>query len=262
MSVTETAELANGSISYRLRGEGPLLVLLSTIAGTWARQLPVLSRHFTVLTYDLRGFGRSPSATGFPTNEEHADDLAALLSLLGSSQAGVLGLSQGGMIGQYFAIRHPDRLSRLGLVATHARARNSTKLFLQMLIGFLERDDLPNFWEVLKAFLFSADNAETVLRREATLRAAIFDQYTSASLHNIYDQVLVHDSTPWLGRIRCPTLVVAGEEDMLYGPPIASEIAGLIPGSRLSLLPAAHVPPVEIPRLFNELAIEFFGDTA
>jgi 3-oxoadipate enol-lactonase len=48
---------------------------------------------------------------------------------------------------------------------------------------------------------------------------------------------------------------------MLYGPPIASEIAGLIPGSRLSLLPAAHVPPVEIPRLFNELAIEFFGDT-
>jgi 3-oxoadipate enol-lactonase len=224
------------------------------------RQFPALARHFTVLTYDFRGFGSSPSATGFPTNEEHADDLAALTKALGFPRVSVVGLSQGGMVAQHFAVRHPDRLAGLGLVATHAKAENSTKLFLQMLIGFLERDDLPNFWEVLKAFLFSAENAETVLRREAALRQAIFNQYTTQSLRNIYDAVMVHDSTPWLRHINCPTLIVAGQEDMLYGPPIASQIASRLPGAKLELLPAAHVPPVETPKLFNDLVVDFFGN--
>lgn len=258
-AIKGTVELGNGEIRYRLAGEGPVLVLLSTIAGTWVRQLPALSKEFTVLSYDVRGYGQSPSAAGYPSNEEHADDLAELTEKLGFPRVSVVGLSQGGMIAQHFAVRHPGRLNGLGLVATHAKARNSTKLFLQMLIGFLERDDLQNFWEVLKAFLFSADNAERVLAREAALRESIFNQYTTESLHVIYDQVMLHDSTPWLGDIRSPTLVVAGQEDMLYGPPIASEIASLVPGARLELLPAAHVPPVETPRLFNDLIVDFFG---
>jgi 3-oxoadipate enol-lactonase len=258
----DTVRLRDGSIRYRIRGDGPPLALLSTLSGTWMRQFPLLAKHFTVLTYDFRGFGASPSATGFPTNEEHADDLATLTETLGFPRVSVVGLSQGGMVAQYFAVRHPDRLAGLGLVATHAKAKDSTKLFLEMLIGFLERDDLPNFWEVLKAFLFSAENAEIVLRREGALREAIFNQYTTESLHSIYKQVMLHDSTPWLGDIRCPTLVVAGQEDMLYGAPIASEISSRIPGARLQLLPAAHVPPVETPRLFNDLVVEFFGQLA
>lgn len=249
-------------IDYQIRGEGPPVVLLSTLSGTWIRQFPVLAKHFTVITYDMRGFGSSPSSSGFPSNQEHADDLAALLDTLNLDQAIVVGLSHGGLVGQHFAVRHPDRLAGLALVATFAKARKSTLLFLKMLYGFLERDDLDNFWQVLKTFLFSAGGYEYLVRREAALRAAMFNQYTAASLRSIYGQALEHDILDAdLSGVRCPALVVGGEEDMLFPPSLTRELASLISGVRTELLPAAHVPPVEAPRQFNELLIEFFGQS-
>lgn len=258
--MTSTVDVKDGSISYKLQGEGPLLVLVSTLSGIWMRQLPVLKKDFTILTYDMRGFGGSPSTTGFPSNEEHADDLALLLDALGFAKATVVGLSHGGLVSQHFAARHPDRLASLALVSTFLKARNATQLFLKMLYGFLERDDLENFWEVLKSFLFSAAGSELLLRRETALRRAMFDQYTTASLRSIYGQAIEHDGlAAGLGEVRCPTLVIGGQEDMLFPPPLTRELAGLLPGARLELLPAAHVPPVEAARRFNGLMIEFFG---
>ncbi|MDI2132420.1 alpha/beta fold hydrolase [Yinghuangia seranimata] len=257
----DTVELKDGAIRYRIRGDGPPLVLLSTLMGTWLRQVRVLSEHFTVITYDMRGFGDSPSATGFPSNAEHADDLAELLTAWGYDEAVVVGLSHGGLVAQHFADRHHDRLAGLALVATFAKAHDGTELFLRMLNGFLDRDDLPNFWEVLKSFLFSAANAELLDRREAALKAAMFDQYEVASLRSIYGQAMVHDSTAWLGAVTCPTLTIGGRYDMLFPPPMTEELAGLVPGSRTVMLPAAHIPPVEAPRAFNDVVVDFFGGT-
>jgi 3-oxoadipate enol-lactonase len=255
----EHAEVSGGSISYQVEGEGPLLVLVSTLAGTWRGQVRDLRKRFTILTYDMRGFGESPSTTGFPTNAEHADDLAALLDVVGASRATVLGLSHGGLVSQHFAGKHPDRLSGLALVATFAKARGSTLLFLRMLYGFLERDDLANFWEVLKSFLFSAPNWDKLLRTERMLRRAMFDQYTVASLRSIYGGALEHDSLAWLGDVGCPTLVVGGQEDMLFPPWMTAELAELVPGAHQVMLPAAHVPPVEVPQQFNDVVTQFFG---
>ncbi|GAA3854439.1 alpha/beta fold hydrolase [Saccharothrix violaceirubra] len=248
-----------GEIAYRLQGQGPPLVLLSTLSGTWVRQVPVLRRHFTLLTYDLRGFGDSPSADGFPDNAGHADDLARLLDALGFPTAAVVGLSHGGLVAQHFAGRHGDRLSGLGLVSTIAAPRRSTVLFLRMLKGFLDRDDVAGFWEVLRSFLFSAANFDKLLAREGALREAMFNQYTAGALLSIYGQALTHDATGWLGGVDCPTLVVGGREDMLFPPWQTEELAALVPGSKLVLLPAAHVPPVEVPADFNHLVVDFFG---
>ena len=256
-----TMELAggSGSIQYWLEGDGPPLVLVSTLSGTWQMQVRELRKRFTVLTYDMRGFGRSPSANGLPSNQQHADDLAALLTAVGCSRARLIGLSHGGLVCQHFAARYPDRLAGLVLAATFARARGSTRLFLRMLHGFLERDDVPHFWEVLKSFLFSEANADRILRREGLLRRAMFDQYDAACLRSIYGQAIEHDSSAWLGAVRCPTLVVGGAEDMLFPPPLSQELSALVAGSKLVLLPAAHVPPVEVPRQFNETIADFFG---
>ncbi|WP_239340439.1 alpha/beta fold hydrolase [Frankia sp. CiP3] len=254
-------DLPGGSISYRLRGEGPLLVLVTTLSGTWMRQIPTLRKYFTVLTYDMRGFGDSVSTTGFPTNEEHADDLALLLDALGFPAGTVLGLSHGGLVSQWFAVRHPDRLTGLALVATFATPSDSTGQFLTMLYGFLERDDIGNFWEVLKTFLFSAANWTALTRWESGLRRAMFDQYTTASLRSIYGGALAHTSPAGLERISCPTLVVGGEKDMLFPPERTRELAERIPAAKMALLPAAHVPPVEIPKIFNDLVTDFFGGT-
>jgi len=116
--MSDMIHLTGGAIDYRLRGSGPPLVLLSTLSGSWMRQVLELSRHHTVLTYDMRGFGDSPSNSDHPTNAEHADDLAAVLDALGMDTAVVVGMSHGGLVAQHFALKHGYRLAGLGLVAT------------------------------------------------------------------------------------------------------------------------------------------------
>ncbi|UMP00007.1 alpha/beta fold hydrolase [Amycolatopsis sp. EV170708-02-1] len=255
----ERIEVDGGDIRYRFDGSGPSLVLLTTLSGTWMRQLPVLTRHFRVLTYDMRGFGESVSDTGFPANAEHADDLAVLFDRLDIDRAAVIGMSHGGLVAQHFAAKHSERLSGLGLVATFAAPHGPTSLLLRMLNGFLDRGDLAGFWEVLKSMLFSAAGAPALLRREKALRRAMFDQYDVDSLGSIYRQAIEHDSRTWLGDPGCPTLVVGGAEDILFPPVLTEELADLVPGARTELLPAAHIPPVEAFRPFNDLVVETFG---
>ncbi|HEY6794521.1 MAG TPA: alpha/beta fold hydrolase [Kineosporiaceae bacterium] len=257
-----TLRLARGAIRYRVDGAGLPLVLLATLSGGWARQVPALRKHFTVLTYDMRGFGGSASGPGFPTNAEHADDLADLMDALGLDTAVVVGLSHGGLVAQHFAAKHPQRLDGLGLVATFAAPHGPTLMLLRLLQGYLARDDVAGFWEVLRSMLFSAANADTLLRHETELRRAMFDQYDAAALDSIYTQAIEHDSRHWLGGVSCPTLVVGGAEDILFPPVLTQQLADLIPGSRLHLLPAAHVPPVEVPRTFNDLVVATFGAPA
>jgi len=128
-----------------------------------------------------------------------------------------------------------------------------------MLYGFLERDDLPGFWEVLKSLLFSETNAATMLRREGALKKAMFDQYDTAALRSIYGQAIEHDSSGWFADLGCPTLVVGGAEDILFPPVLSESLARQLPGARLELLAAAHIPPVEVPRLFNQLVLATFA---
>lgn len=252
-----------GGIFYRVVGDGPPLVLLTTLSGSWMRQVPVLREHFRVVTYDLRGFGESPSSTGFPANTEHADDLAAVLDHLHLPAATVVGLSHGGLVAQHFAARHPHRLTGLGLVATFGQTHPQTRILLRMLYGFLERDDVQGFWEVLKAFLFTEQGTETLRRREGALRRAMFDQYDAASLRNIYGGALEHDGSRLFGRATgFPTLVVGGQEDILFPPVLTQRLAALLPGSRLEMLPSAHLPPVEAPDEFNSVLLDTFASAA
>lgn len=259
-STVDTIAVPGGGVRCRTVGAGPPLVLLTTLSGSWMRQVPALREHFTVITYDMRGFGDSPSTTGFPDNAAHADDLARVLDALGVPAATVVGLSHGGLVAQHFAARHAERLTGLGLVATFGASHGPTRLLLGMLNGFLERDDVGGFWEVLKAFLFSEAGAETLRRRERALRRAMFDQYDAASLRSIYGGALEHDGTTLLaGLTTVPTLVVGGREDILFPPVLTERLADLVPGSRRELLAAAHLPPVEAPEAFNALLVEAFG---
>jgi len=254
--------LPGGTIECSLTGSGPVVCLVSTLSGTWVGQIRALREHFTVLRYDMRGFGRSTSLNGFPANEEHGDDLARVLEALEIPRATIVGLSHGGVVAQQLAIRHPERVAGLVLVSTFARARGSTRIFLNLLNGFLEQNKFDEFWQVLKCFLCSEANWSSVMGREQYLRKQMFDQYTVDSLRAIYGGALVHDATEKLADLRCPTLVIGGDEDMLFPPAITRALSQAIPNAGLELLPAAHVPPVEVPEAFNRVLLEFCSRVA
>src|SRR6266566_308505 len=80
----------------------------------WDDQFAVFTRHYQVIRYDMRGFGRSDLPAEEPFTA--VDDLRALLDTLGVSRACVLGLSLGGSVAIDFALAYPDRTSALVLV--------------------------------------------------------------------------------------------------------------------------------------------------
>jgi pimeloyl-ACP methyl ester carboxylesterase len=89
-------------------------------------QVPFFAEHFQTIVFDNRDVGRSSQATDAYTIADMADDVAGLLDGLGLERTHLLGISMGGMIGQEFAIRHPNRLDKLVLTGTGAAAARAT----------------------------------------------------------------------------------------------------------------------------------------
>src|SRR5262245_50478023 len=111
------AEVNGTRLSYEAAGEGHPLVLVHGFAAdtrAWDDQLAVFARHYRVVRYDARGFGRSAlPVEGTPYR--HEDDLLALLAYLGVGPAHVLGHSMGGATAVKFALAHAEHTSSLAL---------------------------------------------------------------------------------------------------------------------------------------------------
>src|SRR5205085_5502776 len=90
---------------------------------TWSMQVPALAQRFRTVIFDNRGSGHSDKPPGPYTVAQMAEDAAGLLDALGIAWAHVAGHSMGGMIAQELAIGHPEKVARLALISTFARAR-------------------------------------------------------------------------------------------------------------------------------------------
>ena len=118
-------QTANGiDINYQVEGRGPWVTLshsLSTDLTLWDDLAAALAPDFTVLRYDTRGHG----GTGAPAEPysfaQLTADLAGLLDALQVGRTHFVGLSMGGMIGQHFALAHPQRLERLVIASSTSR---------------------------------------------------------------------------------------------------------------------------------------------
>lgn len=107
------------------RDDAPVLVLSSSLGTTcamWAPQLEPLSERFRVVTYDMRGHGRSPVPPGPYEIGDLGADVLALLNALEVERAAFCGLSIGGMIGQWLGIHAADRIDRLILCCSSSYA--------------------------------------------------------------------------------------------------------------------------------------------
>jgi len=253
----EMLSVSGGTIKYTIIGEGPLLILVCTLSGSWAAQVREFANNYTVVTYDMRGFGDSLSENGYPSNEQHAEDLYQLIEHLDLGRPVLVGLSHGGIILQHFAHRY-DRMA-LGyiFVATLAKAVGQTRLLLELLQRFLGRAEGDNFWEVLRTFLISEKNYDQVMSKEKLLRRLMFNQFKVTCLDDIYSGALKHDSTPWLNTITSLCWVIGGEHDILFPRQTIDLLAQGLSHSEVKYIDCAHLPPVESPKTFNQLVLEF-----
>ena len=116
-------------IHYEVAGDGPALILTHGYSSTgemWAGQIDPLSRHFKVVTWDMRGHGRSdyPEDPAAYSEAATVADMAALLDAVGAKDAIVGGLSLGGYMSLAFHATHPERTRALLIIDTGPGYKN------------------------------------------------------------------------------------------------------------------------------------------
>lgn len=246
---------------YLLEGTGPPVVLLHGLGSRgedWALQVPVLvEAGYAVLAPDLRGHGRTDKPPGPYTIRQMADDLDGLMGALGIERSVVVGLSLGGLVAQALAVGHPTRVRALVLVNTSARLRPQGRWGWAHLLRrgwLLVAGGMRRQAEAVARELFPHPEQEA-MRRVAAERLAENDP---AAYQATVWAVLRFDGRRDLGRIRVPTLVVAGAEDTTVSMEAKRELAVRIPNARLEVVPdSGHATPLDQPEVFNRLLLEF-----
>jgi 3-oxoadipate enol-lactonase len=259
-----TATINGYELAHSLHGnpKRPVVVLshaLATSMDIWDYQLPLLAQRFRVLRYDLRGHGRSAAPGSSYTFEELASDVAALLDHLEIARAAFVGLSIGGMVGQVFALRYPEKLSGLVLCSTGSRTEPQAKTIIEDRILKIRADGLNSQLGATLTRWFSAKFIEeapaTMAWVSDLILATSVDGYTGCAraIQNL-------DLTDALSQIQVKTLIVPGEFDLAFPEKISRVINQKIPNSDLVLLKgAAHLGNVEQAHLFNEILLGFLG---
>ncbi|MFM2432344.1 MAG: hypothetical protein RLZZ511_3558 [Cyanobacteriota bacterium] len=223
-----------------------------------------LRDRFTTLAPDLRGYGRSRVTKPFAI-EQHLDDLVALLDHHKAKQALILGWSLGGIFALELALRYPDRVSGLILVATAARPwgdhpkirlRDNLLTGAAGLINFIKPGWPWNIETLGKRSLFRyliqqhRPEVYQFLAREAvyaylkTSRQA--DQALNQAIGKGYNRV------PDLAQIQCPSLMLMGEHDRHISPAASRETAKALPQCEWECFEqTAHLLPWEVPDLIS-----------
>jgi pimeloyl-ACP methyl ester carboxylesterase len=270
MSTSGIADVNGQQLHFEEQGEGDPLVLVMGIgydSSIWKlHQVAALARHFRVVVFDNRDAGRSSRASGPYTIADMADDVAGLLDRLAIGRAHVLGLSMGSMIAQEFALRHPDRLDHLVLCGSGAAPARSAFDPIGIWSWVKTRDATGEAFAAQQfVWLFSSRflRDETAVRQTIALLASNPYPVDAAAYSRQAQAYVGHDALDRLSGITAPTLVVAGEQDLLTPPWVSEEVASAIPGARLEVIRgegASHLVMLERPEEFNRLVITFLAE--
>lgn len=246
--------------AYRLDGpvDAPVLMLGHSLAADlrmWEPNLPLLQQHYRVLRYDLRGHGRSTVPLGPYSIEQLADDAVALLDYIGIGQVHYLGLSLGGMVGQWLGAKHSHRLH--SLLLSNTLSRQPAPEIWNDRIALARNQGLSALVDAtLQRWLtdaFRVQEPETVTSLRRMILATPLEGYAGAA-----SAVRDVDQEHILGDIHVPTLVVTGAGDATATPDVARGMQNKIPGSSLALIEnAAHLPNVEWPEVFGAVVLRF-----
>ncbi len=250
-------------LHYELRGPAgaPVVAFLNGILMTtrsWVLQRPVFERRYRCLYHDFRGQLRSAKPPVPYSFELHAADLLGLLDHLEIPRCHLVGTSYGGEVGMTFAAAHPRRC--LSLTVISAAAHVEPLLARQVDLWADAVDDPHHLFRVAAPFNYSNRflRPDNPLLAQGEERMAGYPAEFFAGLVRLTDAFRQLDLRDRLPAIRCPTLVLCGEEDLLKPPAYSREIAAAVPDAELLLVPGAgHAVVIERAGPVNSAVLGF-----
>ena len=246
---------------YSIEGKGHPLFLIHGIGAArdaWRFMIPKLSEHFTVISYDLRGHGISPKSSYEFDLNDLVLDLEHLRERLGFEKAIFVGHSLGGMIAPAYALKYPDHVEALGLLSTAAGRTTEDREKVLAVINTMKDQSISKIlptlidrWFTDKFIKSSSDIIERRIQQVIKTDPVVF-----MNVFNIYANT---EMSPWLHKIKAPTLVLTGENDGACNPRLNKHIANQMPNSKLIILSKyKHSLLLEAPEKVTENIINFF----
>lgn len=258
----------NGARTRVLRaGEGEAVVMLHGTSGhleAFVRNVPTFSSHFEVHALDMLGHGYTENPGGDLRIPRYVQHVLDYLDSRGIERAHFIGESLGGWVAGRLAADHPDRVSRLVLVAPGGtvanpevmnRIRTSTKAAVSSDDRALTRQRLELLMhDPVNVSDELVDVRHTIYHRPEFV-AGIDHLLCLQKMENRVEDLL---NPQQMARITAPTLIVWGAENPFGDVPEAQRMKESIPGSALEIFPeCGHWPQHEHSDRFNELALKF-----
>ena len=245
----------NAELYFQVIGRGPEIVFLHPFPSSHEFWLPVtqqLMEEHRCVMLDLRGLGQSEAGDGPATMPKHAEDLDRLCNHLGIGRAVFVGCSIGGYVLFEFWRRHRERFAGLVLVDTKSPADTEAERANRLKLAERAENEGPAV--VIEAMLPRLLAESTQRNRRDVVEAArqTMARSTSQGLAaNIRGMAEREDSTPTLGTIGIPTIVIGGREDVPSPQAELERLAHGIRGAELRLIEkAGHFAAFEQPDQF------------
>ena len=238
------------NVAFVREGHGEPLVLLHCLGVDhrfWAFARP-LGAEVTLYRYDLPGHGASAVPTDSYTIEDLSDQLGAILRAQNIKRAHIAGISLGGLIAQHFAASHPESVSRLILIDTTPRYTDEMRAMWTVRAATARSQGVAAMVDGLLKIWFSVDAIERDIDGVRYARSAL--ARCNGQGYALACEALARaDLRALATRIKAPTLVICGDDDIPSFLDAADWLAGHIRGATLSWIAGArHASVLEKPQ--------------
>lgn len=228
---------------------------------SWNLQRAALALRWRTIALDNRGAGRSDKPDGAYDLEQMAADAIAVLDDAGVDSAHVVGLSMGGAISQIIALKYPNRVRSLTLVATACRNHEWREDLLRSWAETAETDGMGAVGKEAARWMIGPRSFRRLLPALGWMGPLQLFNPAGAFVSQVRAILQTTDQlTDELHNIDCPTMVVVGNQDVLTPRGDAEEIASRIPTAELVIISGgAHGLHIEHATTFNRVLLEFLG---
>ena len=230
----------------------------------WLGQLKAVGGFCRAVAYDTKGHGLSDVGDGQYSIEGHVDDLIGVLDALRIKRAVIVGLSMGGYIALRALERNPERFLAAVLCDTRSEAdTNDARVRRFAGVKTVKLEGSAVFADTFVKAIFAQESFARKPEAVAMIHQIIESTPPLSLAGTLLALASRTDTTPSLGSIRIPTLIMVGEHDGVTPVDASRAMHERISGSTLHVIPGAgHMSNLENAEVFNERLVAFLKKVA